>query len=115
MAQPFPTYLRTNRRKWALSQRELADLVGGVSAGAISKYETLARPPSAELLLACEFIFDQPAHALFPAMALGVVRAVLRNAQILRAELADKHDAESVRKRRLLDDVVIRSKKILGV
>ena len=115
MAQPFPTYLRTNRRKWALSQGELAELLGGVTADTISKYETLVRPPSAEMLVACEFIFEQPAHTLFPAMSLGIIRAIVRNAETIRARLADGRDAESARKRRLLDGIITRSRKILGV
>ena len=35
MAQPLPSYLRTFRRRWALSQRELAELLGGITRGAI--------------------------------------------------------------------------------
>jgi len=115
MAPPFPTYLRTHRRKWALSQGELAELLGGITADAISKYETLARPPSSELLIACEFVFEQPALALFPAMSLAIAREILGNARAIRGRLADRSDAQSVRKRLLLDNLIIRSEQILDL
>lgn len=115
MAQPFPSYLRTNRRKWALSQGELAELLGGVTADAISKYETLTRQPNAELLIACEFVFEQPAHALVPAMSFAIVRAVLCNAKAIRARLGDKTDAQSRRKCRLLDGLIIRANDLLDL
>jgi transcriptional regulator with XRE-family HTH domain len=115
MAQPFPTYLRTHRRKWALSQGELAELLGDMTADAISKYETLARPPSTELLIACEFIFEQPAHELFPALSFSIIRTIQRNAEAIRARLADKDDAQSARKRRLLEGIIIRCGQIFGL
>jgi transcriptional regulator with XRE-family HTH domain len=115
MASPLPTYLRTHRRKWAFSQAELAELLGGITADAVSKYETLARPPSVALIIACEFIFEETADALFPALSLAIVREILRNAEAMRTRFADQDDAPSVRKCRLIDNVITRSKEILDL
>lgn len=111
MAQPLPTYLRSRRRKWALTQHELAELLGSVSTSAISKYETLARTPSLEVMIAFELVFGEPSGDLFPALSQGVRRAVVHNAVALRDRLAERTDAKSVRKRRLLDELIIRSQR----
>ena len=111
MAQPFPTYIRSRRRKWALTQRELGELLGGISASAISKYETLARTPSIEVMMAFEIVFGETAHGLFPALSYGVRRAVHGNATALLDRLAANTDARSVRKRALLDDLITRSQQ----
>ncbi len=108
MTQPLPSYLRTYRRKWALTQRELAELLGGVSSDAISKYETLARLPSIQVMLGIEIVFDEKSHDLLPALSYSVRRSVRRNAVALIDRLADKTDARSVQKRRLLDDLITR-------
>jgi transcriptional regulator with XRE-family HTH domain len=112
MAQPLPTYLRSQRRKWALTQRELAELLGNMSAAAVSKYETLARTPSLKVMLAFELLFGEPASELFPAIAQRVRRAVLRNAAALRDRLAANRDARSVRKCRLLDEAITRLQQL---
>src|SRR5437588_10316391 len=84
MAQPLPTYLRTHRRKWALSQRELALLLGGSSRSTISQYETLVRTPHREALIGLEFIFSGQSSQLFPTIELSIIRAVMGNAVGLR-------------------------------
>lgn len=113
MASPLPTYLRKHRRKWALSQRELAELLGGTARSRISQYERLVRAPSTEALIGLEFIFGEPPHGLFPGVGLSVIRAVLGNAVILRDEVLAKSDAVSARKRHLLDSLITRSVSLL--
>lgn len=108
MNQPLPSYLRTRRRKWALTQSELAELLGERSRSVVSKYETLERTPNHEALLALEFVFEETARSLFPALSHEVRRTVLRNAVALREKLAEKSDARSLRKRKLLDALIIR-------
>lgn len=111
MADLLPTYLRKHRRKWALTQCDLARLLGEVSTSAISKYETLARTPRLETMLALEVVFDEVSESLFPALAEEVRRAVVRNAIVLRDEFAGRTDARSIRKHRLLDELISRSQQ----
>ena len=113
MAQPLPTYLRTYRRKWALSQRELAQLLGGTNRSKISRYERLVRTPNREALIGLEFIFSGQSGQLFPTIELSIVRAVMGNAVELRDVLIAKSDAASVRKCRLLGDLISRSALLL--
>lgn len=108
MAQPLPSYLRSRRRKWALTQRELAELVGAISEDAIYRYETLASKPSLEVMLGFEIVFDESPHALLPALMASVRRTVRRNAATLQDRLAERTDARSLRKRQLLDDIITR-------
>ena len=114
MAQPLPTYLRTHRRKWAFSQREVAQLLGGTSRSTISQYETLVRTPHREALIGLEFIFSGQSGELFPTIELSIIRAVMGNAVELRDVLIAKSDAASVRKCRLLGDLITRSALLLA-
>lgn len=104
---PLPSYLRTHRKRWALSESELGHLLG-VSASAISKYETLKRQPSAEVVLGCEFIFSTPADEIFTA-ASGVTRAaIVLNAKSLRETLQGKGDQKTQMKLKLIDAIIAR-------
>lgn len=55
----FPSYLRTHRRTWGLTQKELAFLLSRSSAS-ISSYERLDTHPGLEDALAYEVLFDTP-------------------------------------------------------
>jgi transcriptional regulator with XRE-family HTH domain len=58
--------LRTQRRGWALTQRELAILLGGRSPTHIARIEAGKRVPSIEIALACQALFGIPPEVLFP-------------------------------------------------
>lgn len=107
--------LKKHRRAWALSQRELAMLLGGKSRVAVTLYETQRRKPSLEALISFELIFGSPVHSLFPSLALAVARTVRKNAVRMREGLCAKSDAASVRKCRLLDDLITRSTELLSL
>jgi transcriptional regulator with XRE-family HTH domain len=111
---PLPTHVRRYRRAWALTQRELAALIGELSPDSVSAYERLANRPAYEALIALELIFGAQAHDLFPSIGLAVIRAVMDNAVLLRDSLLARSDTVSQRKRRLLDDLIIRSANLLS-
>ena len=61
----FPSYLRSNRRRWGLTQTELAKLLGAKTGGAISRIERGERLPTLTVALGCEVLFGLgPAHLL---------------------------------------------------
>jgi transcriptional regulator with XRE-family HTH domain len=64
--------LRTHRRTWGLSQRELADLLGFQSPTHISRLEQGKRVPGLETALACSTLFGVPPGELFPQLALEI-------------------------------------------
>lgn len=81
MPSKVPCYLRTLRREWGLTQKELATLVPGVKrARLVSKAERGKRVPQTTELLAYAVIFDRRPEAIFPTLSRDVEAAVRRNA-----------------------------------
>ena|ERR1043166_1208033 len=87
MKRPLKTYLRTFRRRWGLTQKELAFLIGAESPTTISRIEQLKRLPNLAAGLACLVIFDTTAFEIFPGLFADVREAVLSRARELYEEL----------------------------
>jgi transcriptional regulator with XRE-family HTH domain len=82
MAQ-FPNYLLSNRKRLALSQEEVAFLLGAQSGSKVSRYEQFTREPSLETALAFEAIFQKPASELFGGLYQKVEQEVAVRAKTL--------------------------------
>src|SRR5690348_6236159 len=80
MPSKVPCYLRTLRREWGLTQKELATLVPGVKRVRVSKVERGKRVPRSTELLAYALIFDRRPEAIFPTLSQEIEAAVRRNA-----------------------------------
>ena len=105
--QPLQNYLRTFRRKHALSQKELASLLGVVSGGKISRYEKFSRFPPALTVFALEIIFGAPARVLFAGAHAAVRRTVRARARKLIRRLGRMPpDSRTARKLALLKAIV---------
>jgi transcriptional regulator with XRE-family HTH domain len=87
MNKLLKTYLRTFRRSQALTQKELAFLIGVKSGTTISRLEQLKRLPNLSVALACLVIFDAAPFELFPGLFSDVRKAVLERANQLYEEL----------------------------
>jgi transcriptional regulator with XRE-family HTH domain len=61
--------LRTLRRSWGLSQRDLADLLGFDGPTYVSRLEHGKRTPRLETALTCSTLFGVPPGDLFPQVA----------------------------------------------
>ncbi len=94
-------YLRTHRRLWGLTQKELAALIGTVSSAQISRLENSKRAPRIECALACQVIFGIPPSVMFPYAYASVEEMVMRN--IYRKDLAFQNTTSiaGLRKREL--------------
>ena len=68
MNNAIAIYLRTYRKRYGLTQSEVARLLGLGSGQAISRYERLDRNPSLETVLACQVLFDALPHELYPGL-----------------------------------------------
>jgi transcriptional regulator with XRE-family HTH domain len=90
-----------HRKRWALSQRALAKLLG-VSAVALSRYERRNRAPHLRLALGLEVVFGVPARALFPDRYAEVEAAIIRRAASLSIRLEENHSEEAKAQRELL-------------
>jgi transcriptional regulator with XRE-family HTH domain len=116
-AQPFisntvsrlQNYLRTHRRRFGLSQKEVAKLLGVASGTKVSRYENFVRMPSVLTVFACEIVFNQPASELFAGSYEIIRLAVQERARQLLDKLNERPNKPSkniCRKLELLHAIV---------
>lgn len=112
----LPNYLRANRKRLALSQDEVAFLLGTQSGAKVCRYERFVREPSLETAFAFEAIFQRPARELFGGLYQKIEQKVAARAKALtfRADLR-KPDRQTAHKRQALMDIAaLCSKKPLN-
>jgi transcriptional regulator with XRE-family HTH domain len=88
MSHKLPNYLRTYRKHAALSQEELAFLLGLSKGNKVSRHEQSARLPNIETLLAYEVVFGIPPRILFAGLFEKVEHLTKERAGALIAKLA---------------------------
>lgn len=94
-------YLRTHRRNWGLTQKELAALIGTASSVQISRYENGKRAPKLEVALACQVIFGIPPSTMFPDAYALSEEEVMRNMYRMDLALENTTSLSGLRKREL--------------
>jgi len=105
----LPNYLRTHRRRYGLSQAEVAMLLGADSGTKVSRYENFIRMPNALTIFACEIVFDQPASELFAGSYEAIRHAVQKRARRMLKQLdalPDRQSKKHLRKLELLRAIV---------
>jgi transcriptional regulator with XRE-family HTH domain len=95
-------YVRAHRRKWGLTQVELAQLMGLSSRSAVSRIERADRVPTTATVIACGIIFGIASPELFPSLHEQVERTVIEAVATMEQELVGRTDKLSQRKRALL-------------
>jgi len=105
------TYMRAHRKRWGLTQRELAHLLGIKSATQVSRYERLLRKPHLRIALACQIIFGEFPHAMYPKLYTKVEESVMQRAYQLYEKLEGTKSKAAKRKLDLLDDMLRRATK----
>lgn len=95
--------LRTHRRTWGLSQRELADLLGMESRAHVSRIERGKRSPTLETALACSTLFGVSLGALFPQLAIVSGERLRERISRLERGIDDITNPLEIRKRQLFD------------
>ena len=98
-----PCALRTHRRLWGLSQRELADLLGFGSPTHVSRIERGKRTPGLETALACATLFGVSLVELFPQFALEIEEKLKERLVRLHEGCLHTSTPAVVRKRELFD------------
>lgn len=99
----LPNYLRANRKRLALSQEDVAFLLGKEGGAKVSRYERFAREPNLETALACELIFQRAVCELFSGLYQRIEREVAARAKILVAKTAqEKPSRHTTRKQQTL-------------
>jgi transcriptional regulator with XRE-family HTH domain len=79
-------YIRMHRRRFALSQEEVAYLLGVGSAGTVARYESSRRTPTLETALALEAVFGVSVAELYA----GKFNQVEQSVQERACELVEK-------------------------
>jgi len=101
----LPNHLRANRKRLALSQDEVAFLLGGASGTLVSRYEHFERAPSLETALAYEVIFKRSASELFGGVYQRAERGVAEREQSLLMQLEGQPGSRARRKREALAEL----------
>lgn len=100
-------YLRTERLRSGLTQKELAELFG-VSRSVITKAEG-TRPPSLEVLLMTEIVFGSSQRELFPGMYARLGSKLLMRAMAIDRQLAAFDSPVAFKKRAFLGALLNRA------
>src|SRR6266849_5104917 len=87
MDHRIKTYVRPLRRRWGLTQRELAFLIGAKSGTIVSRIEGVRRTPSLSATFALAIVFGAEPPELFPGLFSQIHEDVLRRASELYEEL----------------------------
>ena len=95
------SYLKSYRLKAALTQAELAGLLG-LTANAVSQYELGKRRVPTEVLVAAEVIFGVRGAKVFPALYNSVEEDLAIRALALHDHLSGKQDPASRKKLALI-------------
>ncbi len=96
------------RKRWGLTQPQLAKLVSLVSPTTISRIERSKRNPSAATLIALSIVFGLPLPALLAPLYDDIEESVATEAQALFDELEGETDRASVLARTLMEDILAR-------
>lgn len=80
-------YLRANRKKSGLTQREVAFLLGCQNGAQVSRYEKRRRMPPLQTALACEAVFGTPVSDLFAGLRESVGDDIKERLLELRSKL----------------------------
>lgn len=90
MSNSLHNYLKTHRKRSALTQKDVAFLLGGQNGAKVSEYEKRARRPNLETALACQVVYGVPAHELFEGIYKKVEQEVLNRANLLAGTIANE-------------------------
>lgn len=109
MAQ-LPNYLRSNRKRLALSQEEVAFLLGTQSGAKVCRYERFTREPSLATALAYEVILQKPASELFGGLYQKVQQEVAARAKTLTHKIdREKPNRQKALRQQLLASITSQS------
>lgn len=119
MSSRVHCYLRRERRKWALTQKELAFLLSKASSSHMSRLEQCARLPSTAILIASEVLFGLSPREIFPTLYGEIEEKVLARAATLY-ELLEREASMAATKKKeflaaLLDRAITRLNDLEGV
>lgn len=96
------------RKRWGLTQPQLAKLVSLASPSAISRIERSKRNPTAATLIALAIVFGLPLPDLLASLYDDIEDAVATAAKEILDELSKRTDKDSILARMLMEDILTR-------
>ena len=102
-------YVRTKRRHWALTQKELAYLIGIEGRTGITRIEQGERLPTIEIALALEVLFGTPPRTMFPHFYAETEETLMQRALLLHERLIQGTSPTEKRKCELLEQALARA------
>lgn len=106
-SQHLSNHVRKFRKRSALSQRDVAFLLGAKCASKICRYERFVREPGFATAVACEAIFRRPVSELFPGVYHKIAAGVRTRAKtLLEKERHGKPNRVAARRRETLAAIV---------
>lgn len=112
MHKRFTSYLRTHRRLWGFTQRELASLIGVKSGTLVSRVESSRRTPSLSAAFACSVIFGAAPVELFPGINERIQLSIVERATALYEELQGNPSKATRIKLDFLESLLARLQKL---
>lgn len=106
---PHANHLRRHRRQWALSQEQVALLLGLRARSIVSKYERGRGTPQLRYALAYQFVFGVRLEDLFPDLSRDVVDRVMQAAARLDEQSRDQGDPAAQRRAEFLRAMIRRA------
>lgn len=102
-------YLRVYRRRWYLTQEELAFLLDYEAESFISRLERDERAITLAVVIGCQSIFGTEPRELFPALIDCVEETVIQRMHELRDRLAQRKQTQrTLAKLELLQEAIAR-------
>jgi transcriptional regulator with XRE-family HTH domain len=109
MASKLPHYLRQARRREALTQTDIAELLGIRTHAQISRYELGKRLPPLETALAYEAILGRSVSELFAGKYAAIREKIAaRSEKLVRAKSPYRNPAVVARRKSSLDAITKR-------
>jgi transcriptional regulator with XRE-family HTH domain len=96
------------RKRWGLTQPQLAKLVSLASPSAISRIERSKRNPTAATLIALSIVFGLPLPDLLASLYDDIEETVVTAAKEILDDVSGRTDKDSVLARTLMEDVLAR-------
>ena len=90
MNNPLLNYLRSYRQKAALTQDEVAFLMGGTHGSTITRHEEYLRVPSLSTALRYAAVYREDPRVLFAGRFAEEERSVRKRAETLLERIADE-------------------------
>ena len=94
MSNRLANYLRVYRRRWALTQEELAFLLGYRNESIVSRFERQERRIPLAAAFACHLIFGAEPRNIFPGLFEQTENGVVRRMYELHQRLRQGKDSQ---------------------